>query len=602
MNDSIFRISLDIHEHGSQAVLNVKKTDTGRKLYITLRAGGTPYIIEDDCYAVFKATKPDGSILYNACTIENNEIIYEFTEQTCTAVGRCRCEIALYGLDDKLITSPRFALLVDGTIYPDEFVVSTDEFSALAKQISDSLESTGAANKAAQNAVESANRANEAAEDANQAAEEAQKASDNANEAASKWGPRFAECVTHTEQALTEEQKAQARDNIGGAGAIEVDAYGGAISVADASNQLLRSLSLYGKTTQDGTPEPTDVLDESCIPLVTAGESGSVEVTITGKNLLNIPEDFSVSRYWEQKNLFIPAGTYKLSWSGSVPGGNDVPYFRFFDNMWGFSLFTDGREQTVTLKQDETYIGIYSNGYNSAGSAGVTSSVSQLMLSVEGGAFEPYKVPQTMTINTPDGLCGKPVDNGGNYTDENGQQWVCDEIDLARGVYIKRIHTVDFSKGEWVEEFSDSLGEDGDFWGSIFRLSDNAQMVAAKEGMPVLCSHINWASGLSESAYTSDGINVHADYMIISLGDFPQEILEELAENSVKVQYVMATPEEIPLSAEELEAYAALHTNKPNTTIVNNGGANMALLYVADTKTYIDNKFNELATALVANG
>ena len=137
MKDAVYKISLDIHEHGSQAVLKVKKTDKGRKLHIALRAGGTPYIIEDDCYAVFKATKPDGSILYNACTIENNMIIYEFTTQTCAAVGRCRCEIALYGMDDKLITSPRFALLVDGTIYPDESVESTDEFSALSKMVFD---------------------------------------------------------------------------------------------------------------------------------------------------------------------------------------------------------------------------------------------------------------------------------------------------------------------------------------------------------------------------------------------------------------------------------------------------------------------------------
>lgn len=135
MKDSIYRISLDIHEHGSQAVLKVKKTDTGRKLVISLRAGGTPYIIADDCYAVFKATKPDGTILFNACTIENNNIIYEFTKQTCTAVGRCRCEIALYGLDGKLITSPVFAMLVDGTIYPDESVESTDEFSALTNLV-----------------------------------------------------------------------------------------------------------------------------------------------------------------------------------------------------------------------------------------------------------------------------------------------------------------------------------------------------------------------------------------------------------------------------------------------------------------------------------
>lgn len=180
MNDSIFRISLDIHEHGSQAVLKAKKTDTGRKLHISLRSGGTPYTIESDCYAVFKATKPDGSILYNACTIENNEIIYEFTEQTCTSVGRCRCEIALYGLDETLITSPRFVLLVDGLIYQDGRVESTDEFSALTKLVGETLEAINNANDAADNANDSAKQASE---NANTAADRANTSADNADEA-----------------------------------------------------------------------------------------------------------------------------------------------------------------------------------------------------------------------------------------------------------------------------------------------------------------------------------------------------------------------------------------------------------------------------------
>lgn len=46
---------------------------------------------------------------------------------------------------------------------------------------------------------------------------------------------------------------------------------------------------------------------------------------------------------------------------------------------------------------------------------------------------------QTLTINTPNGLCGIPVDTGGNYTDSTGQQWVCDEVDFERGVYVQRV-------------------------------------------------------------------------------------------------------------------------------------------------------------------
>ncbi len=46
---------------------------------------------------------------------------------------------------------------------------------------------------------------------------------------------------------------------------------------------------------------------------------------------------------------------------------------------------------------------------------------------------------QTLTLQTPNALPGIPVTSGGNYTDENGQQWVCDEVDLARGVRVQHI-------------------------------------------------------------------------------------------------------------------------------------------------------------------
>ena len=46
---------------------------------------------------------------------------------------------------------------------------------------------------------------------------------------------------------------------------------------------------------------------------------------------------------------------------------------------------------------------------------------------------------ESQTLQTPNALCGIPVASSGNYTDENGQQWVCDEVDLARGVRVQRI-------------------------------------------------------------------------------------------------------------------------------------------------------------------
>lgn len=58
-------------------------------------------------------------------------------------------------------------------------------------------------------------------------------------------------------------------------------------------------------------------------------------------------------------------------------------------------------------------------------------------------------------------------------------------------------------------------------------------------------------------------------------------------------------PIETDLSAEELAQYAALRTNYPNTTVFNDSGAGMGVSYVADTKTYIDNKFAQLAAAML---
>lgn len=53
--------------------------------------------------------------------------------------------------------------------------------------------------------------------------------------------------------------------------------------------------------------------------------------------------------------------------------------------------------------------------------------------------YEPYKPAQKLIIPTPDGLPGIPVSSGGNYTDEKGQQWVADEIDLAKGEKVQWI-------------------------------------------------------------------------------------------------------------------------------------------------------------------
>jgi hypothetical protein len=103
---------------------------------------------------------------------------------------------------------------------------------------------------------------------------------------------------------------------------------GNPLSVDDAFPAPLCGLTVYGKSTQDGTPTP-----DAPVPIVSAGDSGSVAVTLS-----------------------------------------------------------DGKGKT-----------------------------------------------QTLTLSTPNGLPGIPVKSDGNYTDPQGQQWVCDEVDLERGVRVQRV-------------------------------------------------------------------------------------------------------------------------------------------------------------------
>ena len=137
MTNSYFKISLDIQDHGSNVSLKVKKGDTGRLLYITLMDGRNPYVITKDCYVVFTAKKADGNILYNKCSIIGNTITYEFTPQTTSAVGKAECEIKLYGSEDKLLTSARFTIIVEDTVYNEgDEVESEKEVSALTDLVS----------------------------------------------------------------------------------------------------------------------------------------------------------------------------------------------------------------------------------------------------------------------------------------------------------------------------------------------------------------------------------------------------------------------------------------------------------------------------------
>lgn len=130
MNYITHRFSLDVNKTSAQLSLACKQNDTAIQLRIKLTDNGKPYHITDDCTALFTATKPDGTALYNYCIIENNTIVYTFTDQTVSCKGRMNVEIRLSG-EEGVITSPSFILIVDEPVLNEYDVLSSSEATAL---------------------------------------------------------------------------------------------------------------------------------------------------------------------------------------------------------------------------------------------------------------------------------------------------------------------------------------------------------------------------------------------------------------------------------------------------------------------------------------
>lgn len=520
MNDSIKKISLDIHNTSSGESVNAKRGDTGRKICISLVDGGIPYTISKECYAVFTAKKPDGKVVYNDCSIENNTIIYKITEQTVAAEGRVNCEIKLYGADNKLITSPKFTIMVYGTVYNEgDEVESSSEFSALTRLVSDATEAVT-----------------------------------NANEAAMK--------AAHTAKSLM----------------VIGSANGNSIHLDDAIDQFLVGLRIFGKTTQDSAPTPDTPVD-----LVSAGD-GSVQVRVTGKNLLDVPELITFTKA-HQKNMFIPKGTYVVSCGNVTSSGDNQPAMGFFDakgaRLSTVSL-TANKTVTVTFKNDIVRFYIYSNGWSDSGSTGISATIERLMISAGEGDYEAYK-EQTFVISTPNGFHGIPVSSGGNYTDANGQQWFCDEIDLNRRVRVQRC---------FKETVNPTYNASNDRYNAT--LTHNANLsFSSDSGIFVLCDKLPFNSKATKGV---NGIRISTASTNLAIAYYNGE-----NPGALTVVYPLEAPIETPLSEEELAAFAALRTYRGNTTVSNDTSAYMEIEYVMDAKKYIDSLMKAVPRVVSVN-
>lgn len=204
----------------------------------------------------------------------------------------------------------------------------------------------------------------------------------------------------------------------------------------------------------------------------------------------------------------------------------------------------------------DTYIGIFLRVETEG--IGLTRTVELTNIQLEYGSkatsYEPYKGSTSYTF-APNGLPGIPVSVNGNYTDQFGQQWVCDELDFERGVYRQRIKHVNvvFKKGASSSTHSGYRHMAGD----IQNMS--------REHTECLC---NIATHSQNAAYGTEGVRASGAYNALVL------YYENLTLDNVPadVAYILSDPIETPLSETDIAAYRALTIYDPTTVVETNSG------------------------------
>ena len=263
---------------------------------------------------------------------------------------------------------------------------------------------------------------------------------------------------------------------------------GNPLSVDDAFPAPLCGLTVYGKSTQDGTPTP-----DAPVPIVSAGDSGSVAVTLS-----------------------------------------------------------DGKGKT-----------------------------------------------QTLTLSTPNGLPGIPVTSGGNYIDPQGQQWVCDEVDLERGVKVQRVKVLNLL---------DSSGFDN---------NGTWHITTKRLGAGTSYTPIEWFDNITKCLCTTFSVQMSkyftADFSLYysRIGDviaLKSALFEPKGQRATVDEakawftahptylYVPIEPIETPLTPDEIAAYKALTVYGPDTVVQAGDGAGVKLVYQRDVNIVVKNLEDAIAS------
>lgn len=350
------------------------------------------------------------------------------------------------------------------------------------------------------------------------------------------------------------------------ADAIVENVRGTLLNVKDSAERKNKGFEMSGKTTQDGTPTP-----DAPVEIVNAGrlneDTGKyeIDVKVTGKNIVNIP-DFGADTPDTIKECYISKNIC-ISAQEKADVSKSVWRFKALHKDGSLEYITDAVLPGCFYATEEnpivsiTYRGIY-----------MTREYKGIM--VEYGTvatpYEPYK-EQTLTLTS-----DRPLTKWDRLVEQDGQiGW------LYASKYIENL-------AEIIRDNTPIYGTEQKYFNVLF---ENEKFNYSMEKVVSETGHYKVNKGL----YTID-VKENTFLIKINADDTIQTAKEHL---HYSVMYNTTQTEFVPLPQSEQEAIRALQTYYPTTVVSNNENMEIELSYVADTKNYIDKKFEELNQTIV---
>ena len=342
-----------------------------------------------------------------------------------------------------------------------------------------------------------------------------------------------------------------------------------------------------------GKPSPSPSYPQE---IESAGQDGEIEVEVLSGNLFDksAAYDLTQSGGWSASfdgeelkvvgnnitigsiRLFnykktLPAGTYTFSIS------KPLPFEIRIDNY--FLIKKGDTSATVTFDN-----GVSMSHFAVDAEPGATFNEQRFKIMLNAGStalpYELYKPAQTLIIPTSGGLPGIRVSSGGNYTDADGQQWVCDEVDFKKGVYVQRIGKRTITSKDVFHKSGMSTDDVNYF--SLGNFSLHIGTIGEKDVLMSNCfvAGINHGFGAWGKIFLSSAFDDKL-YFSVEAQKYPDEetFKQWAVENGLMFLYQLVDIIETPLAAEELSAYKTLCTYSPTTTVINDAEAGMSVGY-----------------------